>query len=100
MIDGTFEITMVLPPWTVVNDLVMQGNPDGTITGTLDMRSSPNGKTVFPIERGFWNKNFFHIFVDVELGKFECIGTVTESGLTGYVEIENKPDLLFGLRKK
>lgn len=94
-LNGTYHITMVLPAWTVENDLTLCPEADGVLNGTLDLL---NGEPLVRFTHGRWNKNFFQIDLSVGPGQLQLTGTVEGDVLSGVVTIQDTPDCLSGIR--
>lgn len=94
---GTYRITMVLPVWTVENELTLDPQDGGVLLGCLD---TLDGNPAVPFTHGRWNKQFFQISLSVGPGQLQLTGTVEGDALTGVVVIEDTPDLLNGKKIK
>ena len=53
---GTYHIKMVLPAWTVENELTLEPGENGLLGGSLN---TLDGNPPVPFTRGRWNKNYF-----------------------------------------
>ena len=93
---GTFAVTMVLPAWTVENDLILEPSEGGELKGRLDTKNGDNPMVEFT--RGRWNKEYFSIELSVGPGQLLLTGKVTGDALEGVVIIEDTPDSLTGKR--
>ena len=93
--NGKYQITMVLPAWTVENELVLTAKDNGELDGYLD---TLNGDPPVPFTYARWNKNYFAIELAVGPGQLRLTGTVMGDNLTGVVVIEDTPDQLIGKR--
>lgn len=94
-LQGTYRITMVLPAWTVDNELTLLPREGGVLEGSLN---TLDGNPPISITGGRWNKNFFQIFLAVGPGRLELAGRIDGEQLSGVVIIENTPDSLSGTR--
>jgi hypothetical protein len=94
-LQGTYHITMVLPAWTVENDLTLIPQPNGVLGGTLD---TLDGNPPVSFACGRWNKEFFQIGLAVGPGQLQLTGRVRGDTLDGVVVIEDTPDQLSGTR--
>lgn len=90
---GTYRITMVLPAWTVENELTLEPLDGGELGGSLN---TMDGHPPVSFTRGRWNKNYFQIDLAVGPGKLQLTGQVEEGKLSGVVVIEDTPDSLTG----
>lgn len=95
---GTYHITMVLPAWTVENELTLEPREDGVLDGMLDTLDPQNPQPVSKFTSGRWNKNFFRITLSVGPGTLELTGRVEHGKITGTVYIDNTPDELSGYK--
>lgn len=93
--NGTYRIRMVLPAWTVENELTLEPNENGELGGSLD---TLDGHPPVHFTRGRWNKNYFQIDLSVGPGTLQLTGQVDGDALHGVVVIENTPDSLIGTR--
>lgn len=94
-LSGTYRVTLVLPAWTVENELTLIPREAGSLEGTLN---TLDGNPPVPFTSGRWNKNFFQIFLAVGPGQLELTGRIDGSQLHGVVIIENTPDSLSGTK--
>lgn len=94
-LQGTYRITMVLPAWTVENELTLEPQPEGVLSGTLN---TMDGNPPVPFTHGRWNKEFFQISLAVGPGQLQLTGTIRGDALDGVVVIEDTPDQLSGTR--
>ena len=92
---GTWRITMVLPVWTVVNELTLTPEAGGVLNGSLN---TMDGNAPIPITHGRWNKNHFLIRLSVGPGQLLLTGTMQGDALSGVVVIDDTPDLLTGTK--
>lgn len=93
--NGTYRIRMVLPAWTVENELTLEPGENGELGGSLD---TLDGQPPVSFTRGRWNKNYFQIDLSVGPGTLQLTGQVDGDALHGVVVIENTPDSLTGTR--
>lgn len=94
-LQGSYHIIMVLPAWTVENELTLIPREGGALEGTLNTLDG-NPPVLFTHAR--WNKNYFQINLSVGPGQLELTGSVEEGKLSGVVVIEDTPDRLSGTR--
>ena len=92
---GTYQITMVLPAWTVENLLTLEPLKDGVLEGSLDTR---DGTPPISFTHARWNKQYFQIELSVGPGQLQLTGTVQGENLSGVVVIDDTPDCLSGRR--
>ena len=90
---GTFKVTMVLPAWTVENELTLEPKENGVLDGYLN---TMDGNPAVSFTRGKWNKEYFQISLSVGPGSLQLTGQVTGDELKGVVIIEDTPDSLTG----
>ena len=93
--NGTYRIRMVLPAWTVENELTLEPGENGELGGSLN---TLDGQPPVSFTRGRWNKNYFQIDLSVGPGTLQLTGRVDGDALHGVVVIENTPDSLTGTR--
>ena len=93
--NGTYRIKMVLPAWTVENELTLEPGENGELGGSLN---TLDGQPPVRFTRGRWNKNYFQIDLSVGPGTLQLTGQVDGDALHGVVVIENTPDSLTGTR--
>lgn len=98
LVAGKYKITMVLPAWTVENELELIPEENGVLKGTLNTMNDDAGNSIVSFRAGFWNKDFFQVALSVGPGNLELVGKVENDKLTGVVIIENAPDSLTGIR--
>lgn len=92
---GTYQITMVLPAWTVENKLTLIPSPNGMLDGYLD---TLDGNPPVAFTHAKWNKKYFSIDLSVGPGQLCLTGSVEGDQLAGVVVIEDTPDRLSGKR--
>ena len=92
---GTYHITMVLPAWTVENDLTLIPQKGGRLDGCLD---TLDGNPPALFSHATWNKQFFQIDLSVGPGQLQLTGRIDGNLLNGVVVIENTPDSLSGVK--
>ena len=90
---GTYRITMVLPAWTVENELTLDPQENGILGGCLN---TMDGHPPVAFTHARWNKQYFQIELAVGPGKLRLTGTVEGDALSGVVVIEDTPDRLSG----
>ena len=92
---GTYKIKMVLPAWTVENEITLAPEEGGRLLGKLNtMDDNPP----ISFSKGYWNKEYFKICLQVGPGQLELTGKVTDGKLEGVVVIEDTPDSLTGTK--
>ncbi len=94
---GIYRIQMVLPAWTVENELTLEPLEGGELAGQLD---TLDGKPPVSFTRGRWNHEFFQIDLSVGPGRLQLTGSISGETLSGVVVIEDTPDRLSGVRIK
>ena len=96
-IDGAYHLIMTIPSpahdgtfFDGVVDLVLKGQPDGTLTGTVSAPGGPPDKPA-PITKGYYTgSEFIKIMFNVGPGAWEIWARVLENGdVTGMVSIGN-----------
>ena len=92
---GTYRITMVLPAWTVENELTLIPKAGGALGGRLD---TMNGEAPVGFTHARWNGPCFQIALSVGPGALQLTGRVEGDRLTGVVVMEDTPDRLSGIR--
>jgi len=95
---GKYKVTLVLPAWTVENELELIPEDNGVLKGTLNTMNGDAENSVVSFSKGFWNKDFFQISLTVGPGKLELVGKVEHETITGVVIIDHTPDSLTGIR--
>ena len=95
MQNGTYRITMVLPAWTVENELTLEPREGGFLGGYLD---TMDGHPPVEFTHARWNKQYFQIDLAVGPGRLQLTGTAEGDDLSGVVVIEDTPDKLSGKR--
>lgn len=95
---GIYHITMVLPAWTVENELTLLPRENGQLDGQLDTLDPNNPQPISHFTSGRWNKEFFRVTLSVGPGTLELVGQVKGETLSGVVVIDNTPDSLTGYR--
>ena len=94
-IKGTYNIVMVLPMWTVENELILAPREGGKLEGSLN---TLDGQPPILFTHARWNKNYFQINLSVGPGQLQLTGTIEGEELSGVVVIEDTPDRLSGKR--
>ena len=94
-LQGTYRITMVLPAWTVENELSLIPKEGGALEGTLN---TLDGNPPVSFSHACWNKNYFQIGLSVGPGQLQLTGSVEGGKMSGVVVIEDTPDRLSGTR--
>lgn len=92
---GTYQITMVLPAWTVENLLTLEPLKGGILEGSLD---TGDGTPPISFTHARWNKQYFQIQLSVGPGQLQLTGIVQGETLSGVVVIDDTPDRLSGRR--
>jgi hypothetical protein len=95
---GKYKITMVLPAWTVENELELIPEANGILTGTLNTMNGDPETSMVSFNTGFWNKDFFQVTLSVGPGNLELVGKIENNAISGVVIIESTPDALTGIR--
>lgn len=94
-LEGSYHITMVLPAWTVENELTLIPKEGGVLEGTLH---TLDGNPPVSFSHARWNKNYFQINLSVGPGQLQLSGAVEKDKLSSVVVIEDTPDRLSGTR--
>ena len=92
---GTYQITMVLPAWTVENLLTLEPLKGGVLEGSLD---TGDGTPPISFTHARWNKQYFQIQLSVGPGQLQLTGCVQGETLSGVVVFDDTPDCLSGRR--